>query len=139
AATSASCSDLVAAARLAAGGRGFFFGGISPATMRSYTRTQRAAFSASLVLNVSAVRSRPPNLPAASWQEWQWVSRNAVGGAALETLGIDNAEMHRMSRNMKLPMACDTVGVEIRIRPHNGKLIYHGLRDDHSIEWIAMA
>ena len=49
-----------------AGGRAFFFGGISPDSMRSCTFTQRAKFSASAKLGLSAVRSRLPFFVSAS-------------------------------------------------------------------------
>jgi hypothetical protein len=32
---------------------------------------------------LSAVKSRPPCRAAASWQEWQCISKKLVGGAAL--------------------------------------------------------
>jgi len=65
-----------------AAGRGLFFGGISPAAMRSWTFTHRSTFSASLASHFRAVRSSPPFLASASWHELQCASKNLVGGAA---------------------------------------------------------
>ena len=77
-----------------AGGRAFFFGGISPEAMRSCTFTQRAKFSASVKSDFSAVRSRLPFFVSLSWHSVQCWEKNAARSvAACATTASDQSRI----------------------------------------------
>src|SRR5215831_11052741 len=84
----------------AAGGRGLFLGGISPAAMRSWIFTHMAKFSMFAGSNLSAVRSRPPFFESTSWHEVQCASKNLLGGAAEAAAG--SASAARNARRVRM-------------------------------------
>ncbi len=90
-------SHFVMAAVSFAGGRGFcfFFGGISPDSMRSWTFTQRAKLSASPKSGLSEVRSRSPFFVSALWHSAQCFSMKIRAGASAPKVDRPNIPMEK--------------------------------------------
>ncbi len=114
-------SHFVMAAVSFAGGRGFcfFFGGISPDSMRSWTFTQRAKLSASPKSGLSEVRSRSPFFVSALWHSAQCFSMKIRAGASAPKVDRPNIPMEK-AMTIRAVIATKEMGMERNLPESTG-------------------